>query len=332
MNLKSTVSQSFLLFLCLFVAFLTACNLTEEEKEVYLFSYFVGNGEDGLHLAWSEDGKTWQALNDGKSLLQPLVGESQLMRDPCITQTPDSTFHMVWTTSWDGQTIGYANSKDLINWSEQKAIPVMAHEDSVVNCWAPEINYIPEDNQFIIYWSSTITDQFPETADSHEKGKQRNHRIYYTLTSDFENFLPTQLLYEPGYTVIDGSIYPLEDGRYAMFIKNETELPEAEKNIRLAYAEEIIGPYSVAGPPITGDYWAEGPTALQIDGQWHLYFDKYRKDEFGLLVSDDLENWEEQSEQLNMPESMRHGTAFSVPASFLEELKSSLAGQQIVEK
>lgn len=324
MSLKTTASRTCLLLLFLSAVLFTACNPAEDEGEAYLFSYFMGNGEDGLHLAWSEDGKTWQALKDGQSFLPPKVGESQLMRDPCITQTPDGTFHMVWTTSWNGQTIGYANSKDLVNWSEQKAIPVMAHEDSVVNCWAPEINYIPQEEQFIIYWSSTITDQFPETANSTDNGSRRNHRIYYTLTSDFVDFTPTELLYEPGFNVIDASIYPLEDGRYAMFIKNETELPEAEKNLRLAYADKITGPYSVAGPPITGDYWAEGPTALQIDGQWHLYFDKYRKDEFGLLVSDDLENWEEQSEQLSMPEGIRHGTAFKVPLSFLEALRNKL--------
>ena len=294
------------------------CNSPDEG--VYLFSYFIGNGEDGLHLAWSEDGKSWQELNEGKSLLQPKVGENRLMRDPCITRSPDGTFHMVWTTSWEGQTIGYASSQDLVHWSEQKAIPVMAHEDSVANCWAPEINYISESEGFIIYWSSSITDQFPETANSHPKGSSRNHRIYYTLTKDFEDFAPAQILYEPGFSVIDGSIHPLADGRYAMFIKDETELPEAEKNIRLVYADKITGPYSPPGPPITGDYWAEGPTAWQIEGQWHLYFDKYRKGEFGLLVSDDLTNWEEQSEQLGMPEGMRHGTIFNIPRSLWANL------------
>ncbi|WPP49951.1 glycoside hydrolase family 43 protein [Catalinimonas niigatensis] len=298
----------------------TQCTSPTQEEGVYLFSYFMGNGEDGLHLAWSEDGLNWQALNNGQSYLQPQVGENKLMRDPCITQTPDGTFHMVWTTSWTGQTIGYAHSDDLVNWSEQKAIPVMAYEDSVRNCWAPEINYIPESEQFILYWSSTVTDQFLETANSTEDSTQRNHRIYYTLTSDFEDFSPTEVLYDPGFNAIDASIYPLDD-RYLMFIKDETELPEAQKNISIAYADKITGPYEIAGEPITGDYWAEGPTAIQIGGKWHVYFDKYRKGEFGLLVSDDLQSWEEQSEPLNMPEGIRHGTVFRVSRSLLQRLQ-----------
>ena len=36
-------------------------SLAQEES---LFSYFTGNGEDGLHLAYSHDGLTWETLND----------------------------------------------------------------------------------------------------------------------------------------------------------------------------------------------------------------------------------------------------------------------------
>jgi len=65
-----------------------------------MFSYFVGNGEDGLHLAYSNDGLKWEALNSNKSYLTPAVGEDKLMRDPCIISCPDGKFRMVWTVSW----------------------------------------------------------------------------------------------------------------------------------------------------------------------------------------------------------------------------------------
>src|SRR5436853_52481 len=57
--------------------------------DAYVFSYFKGNGADGLHLAYSEDGLDWHELNGGKSLLQPVVGRSKLMRDPEIITGPD---------------------------------------------------------------------------------------------------------------------------------------------------------------------------------------------------------------------------------------------------
>ena len=102
-------------------------------KENYLFTSFRGNGEDGLHLAFSHDALKWTALNDDKSFLKPQVG-TKLMRDPCICQGPDGTFHMVWTSGWWDKGIGIAHSKDLIDWSDQKWLGVMEHEPTAVNC------------------------------------------------------------------------------------------------------------------------------------------------------------------------------------------------------
>jgi hypothetical protein len=43
------------------------------ERPAYLFSYFRGNGDDGVHLAWSGDGITWSALNGGKAVITPAI-------------------------------------------------------------------------------------------------------------------------------------------------------------------------------------------------------------------------------------------------------------------
>ena len=69
----------------------------------YVFCYFTGNGEDGLHLALSDDGYHFTALHDGKSYLAPTVGESKLMRDPCILLGPDGV------TAWSGPIRGPAS-------------------------------------------------------------------------------------------------------------------------------------------------------------------------------------------------------------------------------
>ncbi|GAB5555483.1 MAG: hypothetical protein Sapg2KO_50740 [Saprospiraceae bacterium] len=61
---------------------LTSFSCSKKDAEIYLFSYFKGNGEDGLHLASSEDGLKWETLNDDKSFLEPNIGQDKLMRDP----------------------------------------------------------------------------------------------------------------------------------------------------------------------------------------------------------------------------------------------------------
>ena len=142
----------------LIVASATCIASAVQAEEAYLFSYFSDrefggrSGESaGLHLAYSYDGLKWTALNDDKPLLVPEVGKDRLMRDPSICRGPDGTFHMVWTSSWHDRIIGYASSKDLVHWSEQRAIPVMADEPTARNCWAPEVTYSPEEGLFYIY-------------------------------------------------------------------------------------------------------------------------------------------------------------------------------------
>lgn len=90
----------------------------------------------------------------------------------------------------------------------------------------------------------------------------------------------------------------------------------------MATSHFATGPYGEASQPITGDYWAEGPTVIKIHGSWHLYFDKYILKKYGLLVSNDFINWTEKSDQLEYPSGMRHGTAFRVAQNILDALKN----------
>jgi alpha-galactosidase len=285
----------------------------------YLFSYFINNGEDGLHLASSRDGYKWEALNGGKSFLKPEVGESKLMRDPCLLRGPDGTFHMVWTTAWQGKTIGYAASKDLINWTPQQAIPVMAHEPAALNCWAPEIVWDAKRGEFLIFWATTITNQFRETAGG---GDDRyNHRMYSITTKDFKTYTPAKLFYEPGFNVIDATILAV-GGKYHLIVKDETRNP-VKKNLRLATSDDIAGPYSQASAPFTRD-WVEGPSALQVGDEFLVYFDAYRDRRYEAMRSTDLKNWEDVTSKISFPKGTKHGTAIAVPMDFVTQLRAAL--------
>ena len=295
----------------------SATGAADENDSRLLFSYFKGNGEDGLHLAASDDGLTWEALNYDMPFLAPAIGNEKLMRDPCIITGPDGMFHMVWTVSWNDRVIGYARSKDLIEWSEQIEIPVMMHEPGARNCWAPELFYDSAAGDYVIFWSTTIPGRFPETEASSET--DYNHRIYCTTTRDFESFTPTRLFYDPGFNCIDGTIVRAGD-RFVMFFKDETLKPP-QKNIRMAYASSPKGPWGNATKPITGDYWAEGPTATHIDGRWIVYFDKYRKHAFGAVQSTDLSRWDDVSGTISFPDGVRHGTVFTAPQVLLDSLQ-----------
>lgn len=294
----------------------------DAETRHYLYSYFTGNGETGLHLAHSRDGMTWRSVKGGRPLLAPEVGEARLMRDPSIVRGPDGTFHMVWTAGWRERGIGYARSRDLINWSEQRYLRVMGHEPGARNTWAPELFHDPDTGRFTIVWATTIPGRFPETdgQDASDDEPGWNHRLYYVSTDDFETFSDPALFYDRGFNVIDGALF-VDGDRYVMVLKDETNVPfEPQKNLRLAFADRAEGPYSEPTEPITGDYWAEGPTPLNAAGRWHIYFDKYRQGEFGVVVSDDLVTWTDRSDRLTVPDGMRHGTVFEVPADVAARL------------
>lgn len=303
----------------------SACAQTLPEDQVLLFSSFRNDGETGLHFAYSEDGLTWTGLRDNKSFLTPKVG-NKLMRDPCIIQGPDGRYHMVWTTGWWENNIGIAHSDDLIHWTEQKMLPVMAHEPEVMNSWAPEIFYNDETGEYIIFWSSAVPGKFPETADRGDIrstiNKGINHRVYYVKTKDFETYTDTALFYDGGFVSIDGSI--LKDGeRYIMFIKDETKRPEPEKNIRISIAANPEGPWGPASPPFSPDgVWVEGPTATKIGDEFYVYYDAYMEHRMMGARSDDLIHWENISNQLTFPEGTRHGTVLKISRAELEKLKA----------
>lgn len=308
------------LFVTLF--FCLSSLMSMATSKAYLFSYFVGNSTDGLHLAYSYDGLNWKPLRGGASFLTPIIGKDKLMRDPSICQGPDGTFHMVWTSSWTDRIIGYASSRDLVNWSEQRAIPVMMHEPQAHNCWAPELFYDEASRTFYIFWATTIPGRHKEVPTSpSEKGL--NHRIYYVTTKDFQTFSDTGMFFNPDFSVIDAAI--VKDPKHKdliMVLKNENSNPP-EKNLRVTRVKKLSQGFPTqVSAPITGKYWAEGPAPLFVGDTLYVYFDKYRDHRYGAVRSlDHGQTWEDISDKVSFPQGIRHGTAFQVDASVVEGLK-----------
>src|SRR6185369_10740295 len=120
--------------------------------------------------------------------------------------------HLVWTSGWtteSGKVIGYSDSKDLIHWSKQKAVPLMDNEPLTRNIWAPEIFYENKRKHWLIFWSSTIPGRFLTTDRTGDDGY--NHRFYAATTADFNQISPSRLLFDPGFNVIDATLLRVND-------------------------------------------------------------------------------------------------------------------------
>jgi len=119
--------------------------------------------------------------------------------------------------------------------------------------------------------------------------------------------------------VIDATILP-KGKTFYMFLKNENPNPP-EKNIRMTQSKNAAGPYPVeVSAPITGKYWAEGPTALQVNDYVYVYFDKYRDHKYGAARSKHMKDWEDVSDKVTFPKGTRHGSAFSVSPAIFKNL------------
>ncbi|HEU4553417.1 MAG TPA: DUF4038 domain-containing protein [Chitinophaga sp.] len=281
-------------------------------KEVYLFTSFREPATDGLHLLYSYDAYHW--LDLGRSLLQPTVGEKKLMRDPSMIQGPDGTFRLVWTSGWKGDKgFGYASSKDLLHWSEQRAINVMQKEPATVNVWAPELFYDKEHSQYIIIWASTIPHRFPKGKEDEDN----NHRMYYTTTKDFITFTPARLFLDPGFSVIDCVIVQQAPGKYVLVLKDNTR---PERDIKAAFGTQALGPYKNVSKAFTPPF-TEGPTVVKAGNEWLIYFDAYRDKQYGAVKTTDFKTFTDISGDVLVPEGHKHGTILKVKEDVLNALQ-----------
>ncbi|HMM01403.1 MULTISPECIES: glycoside hydrolase family 43 protein [unclassified Dysgonomonas] len=302
-----------ILFLFIITAFFTSCNTAKEQKEqeVYMFTSFREPATDGLKLLYSYDGYKWDSIPG--IFLKPEAGVQKLMRDPSIVAGPDGTFHLVWTCSWKGDpAFGYASSKDLINWSEQQHIPIMAFDTTTINVWAPELFYDDVNNDFIIVWASTIPFKFEKGMEAEDN----NHRLYYTRTKDFKDFSKAELLYDPGYSSIDAVIVKRDSTDYVLVFKDNTR---PERNMRIAFGKTAIGPYGNQSEKFTENF-TEGPSVVKAGDEWLIYFDAYRKKSYDAVSTKDFKTFTDINDKISIPIGHKHGTIFKAPESVLKAL------------
>jgi len=291
---------------------LTCCALTSCSKYAYVFTSFHEPANEGLRLLYSKDALHWTDLN--KIFLKPVVGTQKIMRDPSMVQGPDGTFHLVWTCSWKGDNgFGYASSKDLKNWSEQKFIPVMQKEPTTVNVWAPEIFYDDENLQFIIIWASTIPFRFPKGIEEEDN----NHRMYSITTKDFKTFSEPKLFLDPGFSVIDAVIVKRAVKDYVLVLKDNTR---PNRNLKVAFSDNALGPYTNISESFSPKL-TEGPTVLRQGNRYLIYYDAYGDKKYTTLKTYDFKNFEDIGSSTTIPEGHKHGTVIRVEKKILRNLK-----------
>lgn len=224
----------------------------------YLMVYHKDQ-DHGLHIALSDDGYTWTALNDDKPVISgDTIAMQHGIRDPHIFRGPDGAFYLSMTdlhvyarrdgyrqTEWerDGNRYGWGNnrglvlmkSRDLIHWTRTNLdFTQLPAQDGMnwqeVGCvWAPETVYDEDAGQLMIHFTT-------------REGNGKNVIYYAYVDNDYTKLTsqPRLLAEAPGqaYNIIDSDIIRVGDTYHLFYVSHESGATPKH-----ASAARITGPY-----------------------------------------------------------------------------------------
>lgn len=270
----------------------------------WLFVYFKEPANQGIYFAISRDGLHYTPLNDGQPWVAP-DHPGELMRDVYLTRGPGNHFQMVWTWNWRGNSLGHASSPDLITWSEQQEIPIMADFPATNNVWAPETYWDATKSKWLLIWSSSMKDS------------KEGNRIWFSLTPDFKTFSKPAIFFDPGYVSIDATIFHGSTshgsgGPYRLIFKDQTYDPLTFQE-RVGSGPSLEGPWSDISGPIN-ESWSEGPSAIHVGSRYIVFYDHYRAPHarYEAVATTDWKHWEDITDQISMPDHCKHGSFLKI--------------------
>lgn len=281
-------------------------NLPKSTSGAYLFAYFRNdakstNGEN-IFYAVSKDGYNYESLNGGVPVASASQGTGH-SRDPYIMKAQDGAEYKYYMVATDANTTNNYNntglhtwgSNDLITWDElanpQFATDKGGGSKTITNmCWAPEAIWDPVAGKYMVYFSSNEADSAANDSS----------KIWYSYTSDFKNFDEKQLLFDPGYGVIDADITPYKNG-YVMMYKKEASSGTGAKKVWYTFKtgkspSNSDGEYDAANAKIfesVSNTQAEGPQVFPISGtsSYGVLVDYFSDGGFGFSYTSDFESY-----------------------------------------
>ncbi len=263
-----------------------------------VFAYFKEPGTQGIYLALSRDGYTFTPLNGGQPWLKPEQA-GEIMRDVYVTRDPAGGFRAVWTWGWKGSSLGTAHSADLMTWTAQTEVPIMRELSATRNVWAPETYWDEAAKEWLVIWSSSF------------EGDALGNRIWASRTKDFVSFSKPAKFYDPGFVVIDATLFRRERD-WVLVLKDQSTDP-LRYQVRWASGPGVEGPWGPLSGPIT-ESWSEGPSVVRVGEKYIVYYDHYRapRARYEGVETSDWVHWSSVNDRMQFPESAKHGSFFHV--------------------
>ena len=128
--------------------------LNSKPDSVYLLSYATtkNRGHNGLHYAWSHDGKSWNKVSNEFSFVKSDYGSwgsQKRMLSPFVIFGKDKKWHAVWSLNEDESRFAHAESDDLISWRRQSYPDIKEG-----NFLDPIVSFNPNSNNYSVLFKS----------------------------------------------------------------------------------------------------------------------------------------------------------------------------------
>ncbi|MFB9660248.1 glycoside hydrolase family 43 protein [Glycomyces mayteni] len=312
------------------------------EYSGYLYAHFKREDFDGeqIHFALSEgnDPLHFDDLNGGAPVLRSALGEGGV-RDPHIVRSPEGDrFFMVATdlrvfqrTDWDvmqrhgSRSIVVWESADLVDWGEPRLVEVAPPEAG--NTWAPESVWDPEQDAYLVHWSSTLYGTAAREGESY-------NRIMCATTRDFREFSEPRVWIDRGWHTIDATVIAHE-GLHYRFLKDERSRTSGVPHGKTIFSETAASLTAAEwtplaegiglGPIIRG----EGPLVYRsnTEDKWYLWIDEFTPERrYVPFETTDLAGGEWQPcTDFRLPPDPCHGVVLPVTAEEHARLKAAWA-------
>jgi hypothetical protein len=259
---------------------------------------------DGLHFLQSSDGYQWF-----------FAGNTNLadagMHSASLIRAPDGLFHLVWSSGQRGDKgFRYAASKDLRKWTEPRRIEIMAKQNAL-DLVSPHLYYDAGHAQCIVTWASTMA---ANSIQAFQEEVDNNPRIWYSTTSDFQNFSDPKLLFDPNYSVKDAML--INDGARFALLHNDNSTPML--SLRVAFSDAPLGPWGPSRDAYTAKFY-ENPVAIQFAGEWWIYAAKTASRATALQKTRDFWTYTDAG-TVRFPVGLRMAAVLEVPGSIANRL------------
>jgi hypothetical protein len=215
----------------------------------YTMTAFTNGSQSNMYVYQSNDATTFRLVR-GPAYTPP----AGLVRDPSVFRYGND-YYVVYTTGWDGNTIGFARSRDLVKWTFLRDYPIPL--PGVRHTWAP-VWFVDGNSVDVIVSLSFGGDFRPFLMTATNPALTA-----WTAPTPMQGIDPNHI-----------DLAMIKTGPlYHAFVKNETT-----KFVEHAISTSPAGPYIFVG---TGNWagWGgprEGPSLTQLpNGGWRIYLDGY---------------------------------------------------------